>query len=305
MRRNKTAGMIARIGGKSPLKEHTEKQAHAVSAVFKEKGIDISVRTAYTYCPPLIESVIKEEQEKGAAHILVIPLFPQYSHTTTRSCLNQIIKMDPQHGRHPGQGHDVAESRGPHIQKLWIPAQPAQRLSGMTLRFIPSWFDEPHFIKAHAALIEDALKTFSLPRVQVHLLFSAHSIPEKWVTKKGDPYKAQSEKTVRMILDKLGWAGKWSLGWQSRLGPLKWIGPSMKDTIRQLGKQKTKAVLVIPVSFVSDHIETLYEIDQVYAALARQEGIQEFHRTPGLNQHPLFIQSLVETTLNQKDFWAS
>lgn len=169
---------------------------------------------------------------------------------------------------------------------------------------IRSWPEEPSFLKAHAELIQAEFQKFKIKNpLKTYLIFSAHSIPEKLVTQKGDPYKREVEKTVDGILKLLNWTGPWKLSWQSRLGPVKWLGPATVDVIRELGKQRAQNILIVPVAFVSDHIETLVEIDKEMKEEALKSGIQEFRRTPGLNNHPLFIKGLVDLAKTQSSFW--
>ncbi len=165
---------------------------------------------------------------------------------------------------------------------------------------IKEWPDQPSFIEAHVDLIRQQLALFpSSERDKVHLVFSAHSIPENLVTELGDPYKKHMELTVAAVLAKLGWQGPSTLAWQSKLGPVKWLGPSTEDVVIGLGKAEVKNVLVVPVAFVTDHIETLYELDQELAEEAHEAGVTNFKRTPGLNNHPLFIRALTELSLSK------
>ncbi|MCB4757737.1 MAG: ferrochelatase, partial [Elusimicrobia bacterium] len=203
-----------------------------------------------------------------------LPLYPQYSFTTTKGGEERVIRS----------------------LKKWN--------RNAKLFQIKSWPTHPLFIQAHAELIESELKKFSSSTPELPtLLFSAHSIPEKWVAKLGDPYKRETEATVDAILKKLGWRGPWRLAWQSKLGPVKWIGPGTMEVLQGLGRGGITKVLVVPVSFVTDHVETLYEIDIFLSEAARKAGIVQFRRTPGLNTHPTFIKALGDLVLSRKDFW--
>jgi ferrochelatase len=137
----------------------------------------------------------------------------------------------------------------------------------------------------------------------VHLLYSAHSIPKKLVTREGDPYPAEVEASIAAINKALGGASPWSLAYQSKLGPVEWLGPPTLDEIGRLGRAGKRQVLAIPIAFVSDHVETLYEIDQLFGEEARKAGIPEFRRTPGLNDHPTFLDALAELALSRETFW--
>ncbi|MGH9367403.1 MAG: ferrochelatase, partial [Thermoanaerobaculia bacterium] len=164
----------------------------------------------------------------------------------------------------------------------------------------------PLFVEAHAASIEKAIAKFPDPRPEaVHLLFSAHSIPKKLVTKEGDPYASEVEESVRAIQQRLGFRSPHSLAYQSKLGPVEWLGPPTLQEIGALGRRGAKQVLAVPIAFVTDHVETLYEIDQLFAEKARRAGIAHFRRTPGLNTNPTFLRALEELILAQEEFWAA
>jgi len=141
-------------------------------------------------------------------------------------------------------------------------------------------------------VIRQGLERLSPDRTEtVHLLYSAHSIPERYVAE-GDPYLEQTRQSVELINSKLNNAHPSTLAFQSRVGPIKWLGPSTRDTLAEMGRKRIGKVLAVPVSFVSDHIETLQEIDIAYRELALQSGIGEFHRADSLNLHPQFIAAL-------------
>jgi protoporphyrin/coproporphyrin ferrochelatase len=123
------------------------------------------------------------------------------------------------------------------------------------------------------------------------LLFSAHGLPQKFIDR-GDPYLEDTEKTRRGILERLRVPNRHVLGFQSRTGPVKWIGPGTEEKLRELGKEGVREVLLVPLSFVSDHIETLYEVDMLFADEAKAAGITDYRRPEALNTHPLFIESL-------------
>jgi ferrochelatase len=157
---------------------------------------------------------------------------------------------------------------------------------------------------AHADLIRKEAEKFSTrDQSDIHIVFSAHSIPEKLVTQLGDPYQKEVEQTVDAVIKELGWEGPYHLAWQSKLGPVKWLSPATSETVENLGLNGAKRLLVVPIAFVTDHIETLEELDKELRETAEHAGIEEFHRVPGLNAHPSFIRCLAELALSQKDFW--
>ena len=128
------------------------------------------------------------------------------------------------------------------------------------------------------------------------ILFSAHGIPQSMIDK-GDPYQSQTEKTVRLILEELQWKGKWQLSYQSRVGPVKWLEPSTEHVIQKWGGRGAETMLMVPISFVSDHSETLYEMDIQYKELALEAGVKDFRRVASLNSRPSFIEALKEIVL--------
>jgi ferrochelatase len=235
----------------------------------------VTVRTAFTCSNPLVEDVVKELAASGVARFLTFPLYPQYSYTTTKG------------------SHDRVRAA---VKRF----APQAKLFEMG-----SFPTHPLFLKAHAEQIRALSSQFSRPfDEEIHLLFSAHSIPEKLVTEEGDPYKKEMEDTVNGVVTAAGWKGPWSLAWQSKLGPVKWLEPFTDKVIEDLGAKGVKQVLVVPIAFVTDHIETLCEIDIEFAEEAAYAGIKEFKRTPGLNDHPTFIKGLVELAQSRTDFWS-
>jgi ferrochelatase len=162
----------------------------------------------------------------------------------------------------------------------------------MEIFAVESWFDEPLYVETMADLIRQGLARFSSDRDGlVQLLYSAHSIPERYVTE-GDPFLKQTQQSVELINAQLNHVHPSTLAFQSRVGPVKWLGPSTKDVLTEMGRRGTDKVLAVPISFVSDHIETLQEIDIAYRELALQSGIGEFRRADSLNLHPKFIDAL-------------
>jgi ferrochelatase len=205
---------------------------------------------------------------------LALPLYPQYSLTTTKGALER--------------------------------SRAAVAKSAPTARFFEtgSFPAHPLFVEAHAELIREEVARFPDPRPQaVHLLFSAHSIPKKLVDLKGDPYAHQVEVSASAIRKRLNWAGPSSLAYQSKLGPVEWLGPATLDEIGRLGAAGVKQVLVVPIAFVTDHVETLYEIDQLFGEAAQKAGIPQFRRTPGLNSRPTFLRGLAEIVRSVPGFW--
>jgi len=268
-RQRKSRALYRQIGGGSPLRRITEEQAAALGARLAERGMSAPVYVGMRCWRPSIDEALARIQSDGITRLAVVPLFPQFSFTTTGSCLNYF--------------------------------QAASRKTGLADRaeLIPvqRWFDEPLYLEAMVERITEARQRFSASDPsEIHLLYSAHSIPESYI-REGDTYRQETEATVEMIDRRLGWRPASVLAYQSRVGPVRWLGPPTTDVLRRLGAGGAARVLVVPVSFVSDHIETLQEIDIRYRDLARANGIREFHRAPSLNLHPKFIAALAEISL--------
>ena len=266
--------LYAAIGGGSPIRRLTEQQAAGTERLLRAAGRDVSVRAAMTCSAPLVEDVVRSLAADGVDRFLALPLYPQYSLTTTKGALER--------------------SR----------AAVARFAPGGSLDELGSWPAHPLFVAAHAEAIREELARFPDPRSEaVHLLFSAHSIPKKLVTREGDPYPSEVETSIRAILAHLGWKGASTLAYQSKLGPVEWLGPPTLEVIRELGRSGTAQVLVVPIAFVTDHVETLYEIDQLFGDDARRAGIPHFRRTPGLNDRPTFLRALADVAGSAEAFW--
>lgn len=275
LRKNASRKLYASIGGGSPIRRLTEAQAAGTEALLKASGLDVVVRAAMTCSAPLVEDVVRDLAGQGVERFLAFPLYPQYSLTTTKGALQrtrEAVRRDA----------------------------PSARLVELS-----SWPTHPLFVEAHAESIREELAKFPDPRPQAtHLLFSAHSIPKKLVTREGDPYPTEVEASVRAVSERLAWDGPITLAYQSKLGPVEWLGPPTLEVLRELGRQRCRQVLVVPIAFVTDHVETLQEIDQLFAEAARAAGIAHFRRTPGLNDRPVFLRALSELALSAEGFWA-
>lgn len=264
------------IGGGSPIRRLTEAQASAVEGLLRASGREAVVRAAMNCSAPFVEDVVRDLAVAGVRRFLALPLYPQYSLTTTKGALER--------------AREAVHRSAPEAE----------------LTEIGSWPTHPLFVEAHAESIQEAISGFPDPRPEaVHVLYSAHSIPKKLVTREGDPYQREVEESVRAIQERLGGRSPCTLAYQSKLGPIEWLGPATLDVIAQLGRRREKQVLAVPVAFVTDHVETLYEIDQLFAEAARKAGIAEFRRTPGLNNRPAFLRCLENLIVSQSGFWAS
>ena len=247
------------MGGGSPLLPETEKQAAALTERLNRDwpGDDVRVFIAMRYWNPLTPETAAAVEAFGPDQVVLLPLYPQFSTTTTRSSL----KAWREHYRGPGRISAVCcypEATG------WIEAQ--------------------------AALITEQLEKAGDRPVRV--LFSAHGIPEALVDKKGDPYQEQVERTVFAVIQRLS-LQDWTICYQSRVGPLKWLGPSTPEAIEQAGLDGVGAV-VVPIAFVSEHVETLVELDVEYGHLAEEKGVTPYIRVPAVGVADDFIEALAE-----------
>ncbi|HEX6859438.1 MAG TPA: ferrochelatase [Caulobacteraceae bacterium] len=248
------------MGGASPLLPETKKQAAALDAVLAERLAGHEVRSfiAMRYWRPLVEETAREVAAFAPEEIVLLPLYPQFSTTTTASSL-----------------------------KAWAAAYKGPG----RVRTVCCYPDDGGFVGAYARLIEEAWSAAGKPE-PVRLLFSAHGLPEK-VVKGGDPYQAQVEATAAAIAARLPRIKHWQVCYQSRVGPLKWIGPATDQAIVQ-GAEEGLALIVAPIAFVSEHIETLVELDHEYAKLAEEAGCPAYIRAPAVGVAEGFIASLAE-----------
>ncbi len=264
-RRNKKAqGIYAQIGGKSPIVGLTEAQAKALETGLGE-GYKVFVCMRYWH--PMSREVAAKVKEYAPDKIILLPLYPQYSSTTTGSSVKDFLKSFGAEGQ-------ASCCAGEHTHKPEI----------VTVHSYPA---EENFIAAHVDLLKDAVEKYPGARV----LFSAHGLPKK-VIDAGDPYQKQVEETSAAVAGKLG-LKDWVVCYQSKVGPLEWIGPSTEDEISRTAKDG-KDIILTPIAFVSEHSETLVELDIQFKELADELRVKNYIRIPALGTHPLFIKSLAE-----------
>ena len=259
--REKTArANYAIMGGGSPLLPETERQARALEDALVKAlpGVEAKCFVAMRYWNPLTGEAARQVAAFAPDQIVLLPLYPQYSTTTTGSSLAAWRKA----------------YKGPGLQT--------------TVCCYPT---EAGLVAAHARLIRESWEKAGSPR-NVRLLFSAHGLPEK-VIQSGDPYQDQVEATAAAVGAHLPDGLEWSVCYQSRVGPLKWIGPSTDDEIRRAGAEG-KGVMITPIAFVSEHVETLVELDHEYAELAEAVGVAPYIRVPALGSAPEFIGGLAK-----------
>jgi len=257
--------IYSEMGGKSPILEETQSQADAIEKALKQETDEYKCFIVMRCWNPRAISVIKKVKEFNPQQIILLPLYPQYSNATSGSSI-----------------------------KEWLDVCKKEKLSIET-KTICCYPTEKNFILAYANLIKDKINLNKL--AETTLIFSAHGLPENKI-KQGDPYQWQVENTVNHLVKKLSIKNlNYILSYQSRVGPLKWIGPSTETIIKEEAK-KQKIIVVVPVAFVSEHSETLVELDIEYKKLAIENGSKDYVRVPAVTVHKDFINSLKSSILS-------
>jgi protoporphyrin/coproporphyrin ferrochelatase len=255
------------IGGGSPIVDLTNRQARALASAL-QPDLDARVVVAMRYWHPLTEEAIAALGGESFEQLVLLPLYPHYSFATTGSSLKEWQRLYRSNG---------VSARAP--------VSPA-------VKMINDFHDHPLYIAALVERINESLGAINKPE-EVLFIFSAHGLPLSLV-EKGDPYPRQIEETVKLVLAAGGWRNPSTLCYQSRVGRQKWLEPSLTTTIDQLADQNVRRLLVIPISFVTEHIETLHEINIEAREQALARGIAEFHMMPSLNDSPTFIRALAD-----------
>jgi protoporphyrin/coproporphyrin ferrochelatase len=256
--------IYARIGGRSPILPETEAQAAALA---RELGEDVRVFIAMRYWTPFSGETAKKIRAWSPDRIVLLPLYPQFSTTTT--------------------GSSFAD---------WTGAAAKAGLTAPTSR-ICCYPALPGFIAALADLARNAM-AMQKPGISYRLLLSAHGLPKRIIAK-GDPYQLQVEQTAAALVRELGIADH-AVCYQSRVGPLEWIGPSTDAEIRRAGADG-KGIVLVPVAFVSEHSETLVELDIEYAHLAERCGVADYIRVPAAGCHAMFVKDLARLVRRRLD----
>lgn len=263
VRRNYT-----RIGGGSPQLRITREQGRALEDRLNcecGRGDSFRVFIAMRYSRPSAQDALEAIAAAGIHRIVTLTLYPQYSKATTGSSRRDFERV---------------------LEK------PVWRSFGFDVTHVDSYFDHPGYLNAMADRVREAWDVIPQNRrSDTVILFSAHGLPQKFIDG-GDPYVQHIEATRSGILDRVRLPNRQLLAYQSRTGPVRWIGPGTEETLTELGREGVRDVLVVPLSFVSDHIETLYEVDQLFAGAARRAGISGYYRPHALNTSPRFIDAL-------------
>jgi ferrochelatase len=226
--------------------------------------IPAKVFAAMRYRHPSTDEALDAIEREGIKKVILLPLYPHYSKATTASSVEEWERR--------------VDARG----------------AKLNTELIESYYDFPLYIDAFIEQINEGLERFPAERRRdVHLVFSAHGTPMKLV-KQGDPYSGHIKKTVASVMERGGYAQAHSLCYQSKVGPMKWLTPSTPDTVKDLAAKAVKDMLIIPIAFTSDHLETLFELGIEYRHVAKEAGVEQYEVTTGLNDSPIFIDSLAQ-----------
>jgi ferrochelatase len=269
-RRTKTSqANYKQIGGGSPLRRITEAQAAALKEKLTELGQETKIYLGMRYWHPYTEEAIAQLTQDDIDKLVILPLYPQFSISTSGSSFRL-------------------------LEKLWREDPKLQRID---YTVIPSWHKQTSYLQSMAELIAQEIDQFPNPD-DVHIFFSAHGVPKSYVEEAGDPYQQEIEECTYLIMRTLNRPNAHTLAYQSRVGPVEWLQPYTEEALQELGAKGVKDLVVVPISFVSEHIETLQEIDIEYREVAEEAGIHNFRRVPAPNTHPVFIQALAELVID-------
>lgn len=306
------------IGGGSPIVRYTREQSQLVQQSLRDRGFDnANCYFAMRYWHPYTEEVLEQIRRDGVNTMVIVPLYPQFSISTSGSSLRLL--------------QDIFYKQ----PEIWGGDKVAHTV-------VPAWYHRKGYVKAMAKLIVEQIGQYSPEETQdgIHVLYSAHGVPQSYI-EAGDPYQKQIEECIKLIsrevqkqlasdrlrpaemtrqlgLQLAGFkkaekvtgsaespAVKFHLSFQSRVGPVKWLQPYTEEKLVDLGKDGVKNLVVVPVSFVSEHIETLEEIDMEYKELAHENGIANWKRVPALNTDPIFIEDLTDLVVSSYFLWCS
>lgn len=264
----KRAGVVREhyddIGGYSPIRLLTERQASALEKALAPK-FDAKCFIAMRYWNPLTAEAVAEVNKWNASELVLLPLYPQYSFATTSSSLKEWKRLYQPNGAAP------------------------------KIHTVEHFYANPLYIQAVAEKIALSLTHFDNPD-SAHIVFSAHGLPLSLI-ERGDPYAKHMEETVRSVMQQGRWKNKHILCFQSKVGRRKWLSPSLVETIDRLGAAGEKNLLVVPIAFVTEHIETLHEINIEAREQAHKAGVEQFEMMPAVGDSPTFISALADVVL--------
>ena len=265
----KVRGLYASIGGGSPILRYTRAQGRGMVERLDRLSPDTAPHgfyVAFRYVQPKSDDALRAMAEDGVERAVAFTQYPQFSCSTTGSSLNE----------------------------LWRAAARTGLRDAFEWSIIDRWPVHEGFIASMADTVREGLEQFEpAHRDQVLILFSAHSLPLD-VIDRGDSYPQEIGASVQAVVERLSRPTPYLLAYQSDVGPVRWLGPSTAEVIKRLGARGQKHVLVVPIAFTSDHIETLSELDREYGEVAHQAGITHYKRTPALNERPQFMDALAD-----------
>ena len=269
LRSSKSQEAYRSIGGGSPLRRITEQQARELQSLLRQRGVDATSYVAMRYWHPFTESAVADIKADGIDEVVVLPLYPHFSISTSGSSFRELQRL----------------------------RQMDERFESLPLRCIRSWYDHPGYVRSMAELIAEQVRA-SDDVEKAHIFFSAHGVPKSYVEEAGDPYQQEIQACAALIMAELeiivGHSNPHTLAYQSRVGPVEWLKPYTEEALEELGRAKTQDLVVVPISFVSEHIETLEEIDIEYRELATESGVVNFRRVRALDTYPPFIAGLAD-----------
>lgn len=257
------------IGGGSPITRISLAQAARLEEALNAAGHSMPVLLGQRHAAPTIREAVDRARGMGIARLVLLPLYPQFSETTTGSALREA---------------------GRFLKKV---------APGMRLRAVRDYADHPAYARAVADTVREALDGLSEEgRSKARVLFSAHGLPVRYVSR-GDPYPDRVAATVRAVVARVGERMPgFTVCYQSRVGPVRWLGPSTREALGQAAREGVSAVVLVPISFVSDHLETLFEMDIQYREEARLLGIREVVRARSLNDSRAFASALAQIVVS-------
>jgi ferrochelatase len=264
----KRAGVVREhydaIGGHSPIRMLTERQANALEVALAPH-CDARCIIAMRYWNPLTAEAVAEVNASGADELVLLPLYPQYSFATSSSSLKEWKRLYSPNGKAPRE----------HV--------------------IEKFFDHPLYIQSIVEKIALTLTHFDAPD-RAHIVFSAHGLPLSLI-ERGDPYAKHVEETMRLVMQCGAWQNAHTLCFQSKVGRRKWLSPSLTETIERLARAGEKKLLIVPIAFVTEHIETLHEINIEAREEAHKLGVEQFEMMPAVGDSPTFISALADLVL--------
>lgn len=263
-----------KIGGGSPLPKQSRALATSLEEGFQKANLDIRVFVGMRYTNPGIEEMLREISFLKPEGIVVIPMFPQYSTATTLSVFE-------------------AFDRAYEKLKCAIP-----------FKKIDSWHDQPDFVAGWCYSIKKGLDVFDPSiRSQVTILFTAHGLPVSFLTERNDPYLRQIKDCAEKIMTCLGGENPSYLSFQSKVGPVEWLKPATIDFVKELASRGVKNLLLVPISFITDHVETLYEIDHEIIPEAKHAGMTHVVRCEALCHGPYLRKTLESLVLKRWNYF--